>query len=172
MTSEEAAEFRDYVARRLPALARLAYLLTTQPADADDLVQAALTKVYVAWSRVRRSDDVDAYVRAVVVNTHRSLVRRRRVRETLVPFVPERANPSTALSSVDDRGGLAAALATLPPRQRAVVVLRYCEDLSEAQVAAALGCSVGTVKSQAAKGLAKLRDCAAVAGAVNAGGVS
>ena len=172
MSSEEGAEFRDYVARRLPAVTRLAYLLTAQPADADDLVQAALTKVYVAWPRVRRSDDVDAYVRAVVVNTHRSAVRRRRLRETLVPFVPERGHAPSALSSVEDRGGLAAALATLPPRQRAVVVLRYCEDLSEAQVATTLGCSVGTVKSQAAKGLAKLRDCPALSGGVNVGGGS
>ena len=163
MTEDRDAEFAEFVAARLPALTRLAYLLTAHPADAEDLVQSALAKTYTGWSRVRHVDDPDGYVRAIVVNTNRSRVRRRRVREALMPFVPDRAGASVGHLAVEDRAGLAEALATLPPRQRAAVVLRYCEDLSETTVAQVLGCSVGTVKSQAARGLAKLRSHPALA---------
>ncbi|KJE25259.1 RNA polymerase sigma-70 factor, sigma-E family [Frankia torreyi] len=154
--------FTAYFTPRAGELLRFAYLLTGDAGEAEDLTQTTLTRVFVVWPRVRGHDRPDAYARRVMVNanTHRF---RRRVRHVLVDVPPERAEPSAQLAAVEDRAGLAAALAMLPSRQRAVVVLRYCEDLSEAAVAALLRCSVGTVKSQAAKGLAKLRIHPAIA---------
>ncbi|WP_018503626.1 SigE family RNA polymerase sigma factor [Parafrankia discariae] len=155
--------FTAYFAPRAGGLLRFAYLLTGDSGEAEDLTQTTLTRVFMVWPRVRGHDRPDAYARRVMVNanTHRF---RRRVRQVLVDVPPERAAASSQLAAVEDRAGLAAALAVLPPRQRAVVVLRYCEDLPEAEVAALLGCSVGTVKSQAAKGLAKLRAHPAITG--------
>ncbi|SQD99828.1 MULTISPECIES: SigE family RNA polymerase sigma factor [unclassified Parafrankia] len=152
-------EFRAYFAARLPALLRLAYLLTGDAAEAEDLAQTALARTFVAWRKVRVCDSPDAYVRRILVNAHRRRFRGRRVVETLMPTVPDRLVGGSAgeLAAVEDRAGLAAALAALPTRQRAVVVLRYCEDLSEARVAEILGCSVGTVKTHASRGLARLR---------------
>jgi RNA polymerase sigma-70 factor (sigma-E family) len=150
------AEFREFMTARWPALLRTAYLLTGDRHLAEDLAQTALEKAAVAWGRVRRADDVDAYVRRILVNTHLSRFRRRRVVEVLERETPE--VPSTDSSHrIALRDELLRALATLPKRQCAVVVLRYWEDLSEAQTAAVMGCSVGTVRSQAYKALAKLR---------------
>ncbi|MDT3441624.1 SigE family RNA polymerase sigma factor [Pseudofrankia sp. BMG5.37] len=155
--------FTAYFTPRAAGLLRFAYLLTGDAGEAEDLTQTTLTRVFVVWPRVRGHDRPDAYARRVMVNTNTSRFRRHRVRQVLVDVPPERAEPSPQLAAVEDRAGLAAALATLPPRQRAVVVLRYCEDLPEAEVAALLRCSAGTVKSQAAKGLAKLRTHPALA---------
>ncbi|EIV92425.1 SigE family RNA polymerase sigma factor [Frankia sp. QA3] len=157
MDEERDAEFRAYFASRLPALLRLAYLLAGDAADAEDLAQTALARAFVAWGRVRTSDTPDAYVRRILVNAHSRRFRRRRVGETLMSEVPDGSTHPGGLADVEDRVGLAAALAVLPTRQRAVVVLRYCEDLPEVQVAAILGCSVGTVKTHASRGLARLR---------------
>jgi RNA polymerase sigma factor (sigma-70 family) len=115
-----------------------------------------LFAVFPASHLLRTYDRPDAYARRVMVNANASRFRRR-VQFELVDTPPDRAELSPQLAAVDDRAGLAQALATLPPKQRAVVILRYCEDRTEADVAALLGCSPGTVKSQAASGLAKLR---------------
>lgn len=150
------ADFQQYMAARWPVLVRTAYLLTGDRHLAEDLAQTALTKVYASWRHVRRADDVDAYVRRVLVNANAGRFRKRRVAEhlTAAPYDPTAHEPHAELAQ---RSMLMAALAELPARQRAVVVLRYWEDMSEKEVAAALGCSQGTVKSQASKALARLR---------------
>ncbi|KPM55614.1 RNA polymerase subunit sigma-24 [Frankia sp. CcI49] len=156
--------FTAYFAPRAGGLLRFAFLLTGDAGEAEELTQMTLVRMFVVWPRVRGHDRPDAYARRVMVNANARRFRRRRVRQVLVDVPPERAEPSSQLAAVEDRVGLAAALATLPPRQRAVVVLRYCEDRPEAEVATLLRCSTGTVKSQAAKGLAKLRAHPAVTG--------
>lgn len=158
MDEESRESFRAYVAARSPALLRTAYLLTGHRADAEDLLQTCLAKTYLAWPRIRERDAVDAYVRRVLVNTQTSRWRMRRVDEVPVPAPPERATDRDATADLDLHDALWAALATLPRRQRATVVLRYYEDLSEAQTAEALGVSVGTVKSTTTRALARLRE--------------
>jgi RNA polymerase sigma-70 factor (sigma-E family) len=154
---QEPTGFRDFVAGRSPALLRTAWMLTGDAQLAEDLLQTALARTWPHWSRIEAGHP-EAYVRRVMVRTYGSWWRRAWRGETPVAEPPE---PSTqaadAYRAVDDRAALAAALARLPRRQRQVVVLRYYDDLSERDVAAMLGCSAGTVKSQAAKGLAKLR---------------
>lgn len=148
--------FETYVLTRRAALLRTAYLLTGDHADAEDLVQVTLVRVVGRWPRI--ADRPDAYVRTVLVRENISRWRRRRWREHSVDQVVDRVDPgSPAADAVEDRELLRAALTALAPRQRAVVVLRYVEDLSEAETAAALGVSVGTVKSQARDALARLR---------------
>jgi RNA polymerase sigma-70 factor (sigma-E family) len=146
--------FEAYVLARGDALHRTAYLLTHDHALAEDLVQTTLARSWGSWSRIH--GEPDAYVRKVMVHTYASWWRRRWNGER-----PAEQLPETALDDHGDavarRDGLVRALATLPRRQRAVIVLRYFEDLTEAQTAHALGVSVGTVKSQAAKALARLR---------------
>lgn len=153
------AEFQAYMAARWPALVRTAFLLTGDRFLAEDLAQTALTRVYASWRRVRRADDVDAYVRRVLVNVNSGRFRKRRVTEHLVA-VPQDGRSHLPHEPLAQRSALMAALAELPARQRAVVVLRYWEDLSEREAAAVLGCSTGTVKSQASKALARLRKSA------------
>lgn len=148
------AQFASFVAARGAALQRTAYLLTGDWALAEDLLQTALTKSYLAWSRIERSDP-EAYVRKVIATTYASWWRRRWRGEHPTEVLPDTAAESW--SRVDDRVALAAALARLPRRQRAVIVLRFHEDLTERAVADALGIAVGTVKSQTAKALATLR---------------
>jgi len=165
------AGFAEFVAARGQALQRTAFLLTGDWALAEDLVQTALARAYPRWGQIRR-DDPEAYVRRVIVNTWSSWWRRRWRGEVPTETLPEHAATDEYAGS-DRRGALRAALDRLPRRQRAIVVLRYHEDMSEAQVAHALGISVGTVKSQASRALAKLRDDAALVGygsAVTAGG--
>jgi RNA polymerase sigma-70 factor (sigma-E family) len=149
--------FREFVSSRWPRLVRTAYLLTGDQHEAEDVVQSALIKVYRSWWRIVRSDNPDAYVRRILVHCHKDRFRKRRVPVWLTDAVPDMAVIRDPLADSDERQRLMAALATLPPRQRAVVVLRYWEDLSETEVAAALQCSTGTVKSQASKALIKLR---------------
>jgi RNA polymerase sigma-70 factor (sigma-E family) len=133
---------------------RLALLLTGDRWQAEELLQDSLVRIYERWRRLSRTDDVHAYLRRVLVNNHTSRWRRRR-RESLVAEVPDHAGPDGDASL--DADALRAALRSLPPRQRAVVVLRHYEDLPFREVAEVLGCSVGTVKSQHFRALEKLR---------------
>ena len=154
--TEQEESFREFVRGRLSSLYRVAYLLTGDRHLAEDLVQSALVKVARHWKRVVAADDPEAYVRRVLYNQHVSWWRRRRVVADPYAVPPEHPGPDTTAAvavSVDVRR----ALARLAPRQRAVLVLRYLDDLSEAQTAEVLGCSVGTVKSQARDALARLR---------------
>ncbi|WP_232838529.1 SigE family RNA polymerase sigma factor [Streptomyces geranii] len=166
MQAELEAQFHDFVRARWSHLVRTAYLLTGDAHHAEDLTQTALAKAYRSWRRVSRSDNPEAYVRRMLVNCNSDRFRKRRVREALTDAPPERAGRDEAVSWADERSALLGALAQLPPKQRAVVVLRYWEDLSEGEVADTLGCSQGTVKSQASKGLAKLRAYPGLAGVV------
>jgi RNA polymerase sigma-70 factor (sigma-E family) len=147
-------EFSGFVAARSSALLRTAFLLTGDWPGAEDLLQVSLTKSWRSWSRV--SDRPDAYVRAVMVNTYVSWRRRRWHRETPTADLPE-VLVGDRTTEVDEREALWLALRRLPRRQRAVVVLRYFDDLTEAETAAMLGISVGTVKSQCSKALTALR---------------
>ena len=149
-------EFREFVVGRSGALLRTAYLMTGDRGLAEDLVQSTLAKAYVAWGRVQSADNPDAYVRRILINTGIRAGRRRQITEILRADPPEAPAPDTT-AHVDERQRLATALTDLPPRQRAVVVLRYFDDLSEVAAAEILSCSVGTVKSQASKALTKLR---------------
>ncbi|MDX6745047.1 SigE family RNA polymerase sigma factor [Actinocorallia sp. A-T 12471] len=149
-------QFDEFVAHRFPALYRYAYVLTGNQHDAEDLVQEALTRTGVAWSRIRRKDDPEGYVRTTMARIMANRWRRPKL-EHLVPGVPETAVDDPGLDRVHEVDGLDAALQALPPRMRAVLVLRYFEQLSEEETARALGCSRGTVKSQASRALAKLR---------------
>lgn len=149
--------FREFVAARSPALVRHAWLLTGDQGAAEDLVQTALVKTWSRWDRVVRQDAPEAYVRRVILSSFLSGRRRRWRGEVPTGELPERPSPYDAFGEADLRRAVHQALGLLPARQRAVVVLRYVEDLSEAQTAQLLGCAVGTVKSQAAKALAALR---------------
>lgn len=150
--------FDQFMAERWPHVVRSAFLLTGDRNDAEDLAQAAFERACAAWGRVRRADNPDAYLQRVLVNCHRARFRKRRVAEHPVAAVPEGlrlvADPA---DTHGERDALMAALSDLAPRQRAVIVLRFYEDLTEAQVADVLRCSIGTVKSQTAKALARLR---------------
>jgi RNA polymerase sigma-70 factor (sigma-E family) len=151
-------DFRSYVAARSPALLRTAYALTGNRADAEDLLQTALAKTYLSWERIRERESVDGYVRRVMVNTQTSWWRRRRVDEYATGELPDRPSGRDATADLDLHDALWSALADLPKRQRAMVVLRYYEDLSEAETASVMNVSVGTVKSATSRALAKLRD--------------
>ncbi|MBF4132656.1 MULTISPECIES: SigE family RNA polymerase sigma factor [Streptomyces] len=155
-------DFETFAAARWPRLLRTAYLLTGDHHEAEDLVQVTLAKLFPAWPRVRGLDEPDAYVRRALVNNNLSRFRKRRVVQLLTPRLPEQAQEG-GTARTEERSLLLEALGTLPPRQRAVVVLRYWEDLSEQQAAEVLGCSPGNVKSQASRGLRKLRDHPALA---------
>jgi len=148
------AGYDEFVAMRSPRLLRVAYLLTRDWTEAEDLLQTALMKAWFAWSRI--DGDADAYVRRIIATTFVSWRRRMWTREISREILPDRIAPDS-MSAIDDRQGLWPALGRLPRRQRAVIVLRYFEDLTEAQVAATLDIAVGTVKSQASKALASLR---------------
>jgi RNA polymerase sigma-70 factor (sigma-E family) len=153
----ERAQFDQFAASRWPALVRLAYGLTGDRWLAEDLAQTALASAYAAWWRVRRADDPDAYVRRILINASNSRFRRRRPAEQPQPMADFGEPVPDHATIVGERSALVAALAELPPRQRAVIVLRFWEDLTDAQAAAILGCSASTVRSQAARALAKLR---------------
>jgi RNA polymerase sigma-70 factor (sigma-E family) len=158
-------EFDDFMRGRWPAMVRLGYALTGDAGHAEDLAQAAFARAYAAWGRVRRAGDPDAYVRRIVINANRSRFRRRRVAEELRGDLMDTLagqQPGPEDSGPGEDSALLRALDRLGPRQRAVIVLRYWLDLSEAETAAALGCSVGTVRSQASRALATLRRSAAL----------
>lgn len=156
---DEPPGFRDYVAARQRALLRTARMLTGNQHTAEDLVQTALERVWPRWSRIVRDGDPDAYVRRVMVNTYSTWWRRKWRGEAPTAELPDVAAPD-AYADADLADALRRLLPTLTPRQKAVVVLRFYEDLSEAATADALGCSVGTVKSQTSKALARLRTMA------------
>jgi RNA polymerase sigma-70 factor (sigma-E family) len=155
------ADFAAYLAARQPSLLRTAYLLSGNRHDAEDLVQTAFAKLYLSWEKVRQQGSIDGYVRRILVNEHNSTWRRAWKRR-------EHSSDDAVLHGLgtphhdDYDDGVGAALwdvvQTLPRRARAVVVLRYYEQLSEAETAAVLGISVGTVKSQASRALATLRE--------------
>lgn len=147
-----------------PRLVRLAYALTQDAGRAEDAAAAAMVKAYAAWSRVGAARDRDAYLRRMVVNEVLGVRRRAWWGRERHGEVPDVASPDRADQAVVDRDELWQWLARLGPRQRAVLVLRYYEDLSEEQIAGTLGCSRGTVKSQAADALATLRRHARAAG--------
>jgi RNA polymerase sigma-70 factor (sigma-E family) len=148
--------FRDYVTSRSPSLLRAAYLLTGNRADAEDLVQAALAKTYQAWDRIEDRAALDGYVRRAMINTHISWWRRRKFEEYPTDELPDQAVADHAGRS-DLQDSLRSAVERLPRQMRAAVVLRYYEDMTEAEVADALGVSLGTVKSTVSRAVAKLR---------------
>ncbi|MFE0640446.1 SigE family RNA polymerase sigma factor [Streptomyces sp. NPDC058877] len=152
--------FTSYVRARGPVLLRTARSLTANPSDAEDLLQTALAKTYMAWERIEDHRALDGYVRRALVNTRTSQWRKRKVDEYVCEELPE---PS-GLSESDPaerqvlHDAMWRAVLKLPERQRQMVVLRYYEDLSEAQTAEVLGVSVGTVKSAVSRALGKLRE--------------
>jgi RNA polymerase sigma-70 factor (sigma-E family) len=150
-------EFREFVAARSHALFRSAYALTGQQQSAEDLVQVALTRTAGRWRRIRGTPE--AYARKIVYHEHVSWRRRRSFHEQPVRVLPERA-VADGTSAAVTRLALQQALRRLAPRQRAVLVLRFLEDLSEREVAAVLGCSPSTVGSQTSRALARLRQLA------------
>jgi RNA polymerase sigma-70 factor (sigma-E family) len=150
-------EFVSFVSTRSAPLLRLAVGLTGSRGVGEDLLQTALTKAYVSWPKVRSAGDADAYVRRIVVNTHLSLVRRRRIREDLHPEVADIAGSAPSYR-IDDRDALWTALSRLGRRQRAIVLLRYYEDLPDDHIAELIGCRPATVRSQAMRALAILKD--------------
>lgn len=155
MSAHRDEEFTQYVSARLASFRRLAYLLCQDWHRADDLVQAAITRLYVQWGRASAVDYTDAYTRTILV---REFLREQRSgwarRVSLDAATPDRPGVAPDRDIALD---MRAALAALPPRQRATLVLRFYCDLSVDQAAALLGCSAGTVKSQTAKGIAALR---------------
>lgn len=154
--SGDAREFADFVRARQDALVRFGYVLTGDVQAAEDLTQTALAKLYLKWDTIRHAGALDSWVRRVMVNEHTSWWRRHwRHREVLdgQSHRPDPPGPPDHLRDPD----LWAAVQALPTRQRAAVALRFYEDLSEAQTAAILGCSVGTVKSQTHRALTSLR---------------
>jgi RNA polymerase sigma-70 factor (sigma-E family) len=157
MTDEQA--FADFVRHRAATLYRYGYVLAGNHHDADDLVQEALIRLRAHWWRLARNDDPVGYVRTTMARLHISAWRRRR-REKPTSDVPDRAGNDPGLDRIDASGDEArvwAALAELPPRQRAVLVLRYYEHLTDEEIAATMGVSRGTVRSQASRALSKLR---------------
>ncbi|WP_329456727.1 SigE family RNA polymerase sigma factor [Streptomyces sp. NBC_01497] len=154
------ASFSSYVRARGPVLLRTARSLTANPLDAEDLLQTALTKTYVAWERIEDHRALDGYVRRALVNTRTSQWRKRKVDEFACEDLPEPAagNDIGVAEHQVLHDAMWRAILRLPDRQRAMVVLRYYEDLSEAQTAEVLDVSVGTVKSAVSRALAKLRE--------------
>lgn len=155
MGTEDNESFTAFVIAQQAGLLRLAVLLAGDRGHAEDLVQVALMKTYRHWVRISRSGPPTAYVRRVLVTTHTSWRRRLSTAEQVMETLPDRVDPSPAPGEEDEE--LRRALRALPPRMRTAIVLRYFEDLSEAETARALGMSVGSVKSQASRGLERLR---------------
>jgi RNA polymerase sigma-70 factor (sigma-E family) len=157
VNADERDAFDAFVRARLPQLVRFGWMLTGSQDAGADLVHDALERTLVRWRRIDSRSDPEAYVRRVMVNRNISIWRKRR-REVLTDDIRNAGRE-------DERRDhdMWRAIQQLPPRQRAVVVLRYYEDLSESEIAHILGCSAGTVKSQASKALGKLRDSTSVA---------
>ncbi|HVE97861.1 MAG TPA: SigE family RNA polymerase sigma factor [Mycobacteriales bacterium] len=157
MSSSAEEEFSALVTTRSDALVRTAFLLTGDWGKAEDLLQTALAKTWTRWSALEHPAAAEAYVRRVMATTSIKWWRRRWGGEIPTSDLPP-ANAPDGYALVEHRDALARGLARLTPRQRAVLVLRYYDDLPEAEVAALLGCSVGTVKSTSSRALARLRD--------------
>lgn len=157
MQRRDGEEFTGFAREHGQQLQALAYLLTGDWYAAQDLVQSTLAKTYLAWHRVCAADSPVAYVRRILVNEAKQAWRRSSLRpEVLSAALPEAAHDD-GFGQRDDRNELLTALMSLPPRQRAVVVLRYFDGLNEAEAASAMNCSLGTVKSQTHKALKSLR---------------
>ena len=169
MSTDE--EFAEFVSARWSSLYRLAYMLAASPTGAEDLLQTTLEKAYVNWPRIGRMEYAEAYVRRMLVTTLVSSRRRAWIHEQPWGDVPDTVRESAELPILD-RSLLWPLVCALPARQRAVIVLRYYEDLSEAQIADTLGCAPGTVKSQASAAMAALRRALAAAGVVEEAGES
>ncbi len=173
MKAEQEREFVEYVAAKSAAMGRTAHLLCGDWHRAEDLVQSVCIRLYAVWPRLKARDAVDPYVRKMLVRAYLNERRRPWRREHATAETPEVA-ASGGHGEVETRMVLLDALATLPPKQRAAVVLRYWEDFSVEDTATALGCSVGTVKSQSSRALASLRErfvpAAATAGSTEPGG--
>jgi RNA polymerase sigma-70 factor (sigma-E family) len=150
-------QLADYVSARWPALVRYATVVCGDASEGEELAQAALVRVASRWWLLRDRDNIDAYVRTAIVRGHLNLRHRLRDREERVAEPPQ-VDVVDASEGIGRGVDIRRALASLPPRQRAVLALRYLDDLSEAQAAEVLGCSIGTVKSQANKALATLRE--------------
>jgi RNA polymerase sigma-70 factor (sigma-E family) len=158
MDAAAEAEFREFVTARWHALLRTAYLLTGDHGRAEDLLQTALMRTHRNWRRIERTDAPEVYVRRILVNVSNSWWRRRLSRPyELLTHAPPELAATDAHAAYDLRDELWRAVQVLPPRMRAVLVLRYFEDLPEAETARILGCSVGSVKSQTSRGLDRLR---------------
>lgn len=151
------ADFTDFVTHRAPALLRTAYLLCGDRGAAEDLLQDVLSRAYPKWRRIQ--DKPEPYVRAALVNAaaNRWRTRSRRVHEVPLDHAPPKAGPGHE-QQVVEQDRVVAALRELPPKMRAAIVLRYFDDMSEAEIAKAMRCSTGTVKSQTSRGLARLRE--------------
>ena len=154
-TRVEVPDFDSWVAARGPALLRLAYVLTGNATDAEDVVQDALSRALPRWSRISTVDDPDAYVRRMVVNAHVSRWRKLRRREVPVEVVHDRPVPAGV--GAEDRDRLWRACRALPPDQRTAVVLRFYEDLDYAEIAALTGVREGSVRSRVSRGIAAMR---------------
>jgi RNA polymerase sigma-70 factor (sigma-E family) len=153
------ADFTEFVRTRSAALLRTAYLLTGDRGHAEDLLQTVLAKVYASWGRIREPQAVEAYVRQALVTTATSWwrMRARRPERPAGDDVPD-LGTAARTDEVDERDRLWSALLRLPARQRAVLALRFYEDLSEAQTAAVLGCAPGTVKAHTHQALRRMRE--------------
>ncbi|EFL16385.1 SigE family RNA polymerase sigma factor [Streptomyces sp. C] len=159
-TPTQYPSFSAYVRTRGTVLLRTARSLTANPCDAEDLLQTALAKTYVAWDRIEDHRALDGYVRRALVNTRTSQWRKRKVDEFVCDEIPEGETPAGTDPAEAQalRDAMWRAVTRLPDRQRAMVVLRYYEDMSEAQTAELLGVSIGTVKSAVSRALVKLRE--------------
>ena len=153
MSAESDEEFREFMRGRWAATVRLAYGLTGDTGHAEDVAQDAFARAYASWGRVSRAGDPQAYVRRIVINEYRRRFRKQRVAEELPGVLPD---AGTVPPGPEERSALLDALRSLGPRQRAVIVLRYWMDLSEREIAQAMGVSPGTVKSNVSRGLAAL----------------
>ncbi|MEV4702510.1 SigE family RNA polymerase sigma factor [Actinoplanes sp. NPDC049316] len=158
MRADQEREYTEYVAGRLPRLHRTAYMLCGDAHRADDIVQATLTALYVNWKRVAAADNVDAYVQSILVRRYLDERRLRWSRVRLGGVPAHAVSTAAAEHGIVERDALVTALRALPKGQRAVIVLRYFDDLSVEATAEVLGCSAGNVKSQCSRGLAALRD--------------
>jgi RNA polymerase sigma-70 factor (sigma-E family) len=156
-SSRETTAFTDFMSARSASLFRTAYLIVGDHQLAQDLLQEALIKTYIAWPRLRDPSKAEGYTRKTIVTTAISWRRRRSFHERPTDLLPDTPVPDSG-EAVTTHASLVDQLRALPPRQRAAIVLRYFEDLSEAQTADVMGCSIGTVKSQVSTGLGRLRD--------------
>jgi RNA polymerase sigma-70 factor (sigma-E family) len=157
MRAADDADFTAFVAASSRRLLRSAYLITGDLGDAEDLLQTALERAYRRWPSIRRADVPEAYVRRIIVTSAINGSRRRRVRSSPLDEALLLGRPDPVLEGTAGRVALAALVRQLPAGQRAVLVLRYFDDLTEAETARVLGCTVGTVKSQHARAMARLR---------------
>ena len=150
------ADFESFVAARMSSLLSYAYALTGERREAEDLVQEALIRTGLAWHRVLRKDQPDAYVKTTVLRLYINSRRSRR-NPPVAAYEPDNGRLDPGYAQIEDQDALRKALAQVPPKMRAVLVLRYLEGMPDEQIAAALRCSRGTVRTQAARGLARLR---------------